>query len=415
MEVTNLVKGNLNLETVESVQRQCGERPAATIDIKYHDILSIVKHQPNYIKKLYREASNANLSNGKIIRDYIIAEEAEINIQESTKGDKIKKLCLLSRFFNHEKCFSGMIKADILSYLNSLRKSTADDPTHRCVGTYNGRQMVFMKFFRWLYNPNEPDHGKRITPPCMVVVKALLRREKSPYEPEDIWTADDHAIFLKYCHMARDRCWHMMVHDTSTRPHELLDLRIRDVNFKISPDGIQYAVIHVHGKTTSRTLPLITSIPYVKEWLSVHPFANNPDSKLFVSLGTNNFGQSITRDGLLKHYQSYYRDIHFPKLLRDPIVPSKDKESIRRILDKPWNLYIFRHSALTHKSQILKEATLRDHAGWSTNSKMPSVYLHYFGTESCNSLLETSGIIKKENSQALHLMSVPCPGCGESN
>jgi hypothetical protein len=207
----------------------------------------------------------------------------------------------------------------------------------------------------------------------------------------------------------------MMVHDTSTRPHELLDLRIRDVNFKISPDGIQYAVIHVHGKTTSRTLPLITSIPYVKEWLSVHPFANNPDSKLFVSLGTNNFGQSITRDGLLKHYQSYYRDIHFPKLLRDPIVPSKDKEAIRRILNKPWNLYIFRHSALTHKSQILKEATLRDHAGWSTNSKMPSVYLHYFGTESCNSLLETSGIIKKEGYGSLGLTSIQCPGCKEPN
>jgi phage FluMu protein Com len=73
------------------------------------------------------------------------------------------------------------------------------------------------------------------------------------------------------------------------------------------------------------------------------------------------------------------------------------------------------HSALTHKSQILKEATLRDHAGWSTNSKMPSVYLHYFGTESCNSILETSGIIKKEGNQALGLMSIRCPGCKELN
>ena len=100
-------------------------------------------------------------------------------------------------------------------------------------------------------------------------VKGLPRREKSPYKPEDIWTADDHAIFLKYCHMARDRCWHAMVHDTSARPHELLGLRIKDVNFKISPDGIQYAVIHVHGKTTSRTLPLITCIPYLKEWLGM--------------------------------------------------------------------------------------------------------------------------------------------------
>jgi integrase/FtsZ-binding cell division protein ZapB len=381
-----------------------------------HDNLEIlVQNQSNYIKRLYKEVLEANSTNARIINDYIIAEEAETNIQESTKCDKIKKLCLLTRFFCHRKCFSEMTKSDILCYLNSLRRSNDIDPTHRSIGTYNGRQMVYTKFFRWLYNPDEPDHRKRITPPCMLGIKMLPRKEKSPYKPEDIWTADDHAIFLKYCHTARDRCWHSMVHDTSARPHELLNLLIKDINFKISSDGIQYAVIHVYGKTTSWTLPLISCIPYVKEWLLSHPFANNPDSKIFVSLGTKNFGQPLTRDGLLKHYQSYYRDIYFRKLIEDPIVPQKDKESIRRLLEKPWNLYIFRHSALTHKSQILKEATLRDHAGWTTNSKMPSVYLHYFGTESCNSLLETYGINKKENSRALLLMSVECPGCGESN
>jgi hypothetical protein len=27
--------------------------------------------------------------------------------------------------------------------------------------------MVLSKFFRWLYNQNEPDHDKWLTPPCM--------------------------------------------------------------------------------------------------------------------------------------------------------------------------------------------------------------------------------------------------------
>jgi hypothetical protein len=97
---------------------------------------------------------------------------------------------------------------------------------------------------------------------------------------------------------------------------------------------------------------------------------------------------------MLKHYQEHYRDDYFPKLLKNRSVPSEDKEAIKKLLLKPWNLYIFRHSALTHKSQILKESTLRDHAGWTMNSKMPSVYLHYFGTESSNSLLEAYGIVK---------------------
>ncbi|MGH9988653.1 MAG: hypothetical protein ACRD8W_32385, partial [Nitrososphaeraceae archaeon] len=195
------MRDNLNLKTVESIRNTSSTNAG---NIESHSELSIVENQSNYIKKLYSEIANTNWSNGKIIHDYIIAEEAEINIQESTKGDKIKKLCLLSRFFKHKKCFSEMTKTDILSYLNSLRKPVSNDPIHKSVGTYNGRQMVFMKFFRWLYNSDEPDHRKRITPPCMVGVKGLPRREKSPYKPEDIWTVDDHTIFLKYCHMTRD-------------------------------------------------------------------------------------------------------------------------------------------------------------------------------------------------------------------
>lgn len=71
-------------------------------------------------------------------------------------------------------------------------------------------------------------------------------------------------------------------------------------------------------------------------------------------------------------------------------------EVVKKLLPKPWNLYIFRHSTLTHKSQILKESTLCDHAGWT---KMPSVYLHFFGTESSNSLVEAYVIIKSNKNK----------------
>jgi hypothetical protein len=74
------------------------------------NVETLVNNQPNYIKKLYRQVSDVNSCNVKIIHDYIIAEETEINIQESTKGDKIKKLCLLSRYFDHRKSFSEMTK-----------------------------------------------------------------------------------------------------------------------------------------------------------------------------------------------------------------------------------------------------------------------------------------------------------------
>lgn len=377
-------------------------------------INSVTRNQPNYIISLYKKVAELNPENATIIYDYITAEQTEINIKESTQGDKIKKLCWLSRHLNH-KSFHKMTKQDVLDYLNSLRKPASDDPRHKSIGTYNGRQMVFLKFFRWLYNPDEPDHRKRITPTCMIGVKALPRKERSPYNPEDIWRQEDHILFLKYCNVSRDRCWHTMVHDTSARPHEILGLKIKDVVFKLADNGTQYAELHVSGKSPSRTLPLITSIPYVKEWLEEHPFAKNPEAKLFVSIGRGSFGQPISRDGMLKHYQEHYRDDYFPKLLKNPSVPSEDKEAIKKLLLKPWNLYIFRHSALTQKSRILKESTLRDHAGWTMNSKMPSVYLHYFGTESSNSLLEAYGIVKNTENMINGLKPRQCPNCDEPN
>ena len=113
-------------------------------------------------------------------------------------------------------------------------------------------------------------------------------------------------------------------------------------------------------KTKPRTIPLIDSIPYVKEWIHNHPTGTNPESWLFLSRGNNAFGSKLTYDGLFGQYKYYYKTHYFPKLLEDETTPEADKAYIKNMLTKPWNLYIFRHSALTEKSQILKGSVLRD-------------------------------------------------------
>lgn len=380
----------------------------------------VTKYQDSYVKKMLKALSESGPENANIICDFITAEQNEINIKESTKEWKIKNLVLLSRFLDN-KSFKQMTKEDILDYLNNIRKPESIDPLHKSIGTWNNRQILFLKFFRWLYNTDEPDHKKRITPPCMQGVNILPRQEKSSYKPSDLWTNEEHSIFLKFCPSKRDRAFHAMANDTSARPHELLNLRIKDIKFKVTANGIQYGEILVSGKTKARTLPLITSMPYVKDWLLNHPTGENTESWLFVSLSNNqnrNLGKKLSRDGLLKQYQECYRGQYFSKLLEDESVPEPDKSHIRNMLAKPWNLYVIRHGALTQKSKILKEHTLRDHAGWSISSKMPQVYIHYFGNESSNSLLEAYGIIKPEENNGFNsdiLKPKYCPNCNESN
>jgi hypothetical protein len=172
--------------------------------------------------------------------------------------------------------------------------------------------------------------------------------------------------------------------------------------------------ILVNGKTGTRPIPLIDSIPYIKEWLSNHhPHAANPNSILLCGLGKS-LNRAISEVSINKIYQIYKKEF-FPKLLDNPNVPPEDKQKIRELLKKPWNPYIRRHSALTEKSTILKEHVLRQHAGWSGTSQMHLKYLHYFGNESSESLLEAYGIVTKDHQLTNALKPKQCPNCNDPN
>ncbi|HEX5186311.1 MAG TPA: tyrosine-type recombinase/integrase, partial [Nitrososphaeraceae archaeon] len=332
---------------------------------------SVTKQCRPYINKLLKDLSIKNFENANIICDYIIAEQIEFNIKPTTKNGKIKTLVYLSNSCNnHEKSFKDINKQDILNHLNTFRKSISEDPSNKWIGTYNFRQMVFNKFFKWLYNPNEPDTTKREKPDCMKGIKKLPRKQKTSYNSGNIWDQRENAIFLKYCPLSRDRCFHAMAMDTSFRPHELLGLKIKDIEFSISDDGKQYALVRIkQGKTGPRTVPLIDSLPYLKEWIQQeHPTSSNTDSWLFVSTG-NNHGSQLTYEGLVNRYD-YFKKKYFPKILTDPTIPDPDKSIIKNLITKPFNPYVLRHSSLTEKSTLLTESVLRAHAGWSADSSM---------------------------------------------
>ena len=116
-------------------------------------------------------------------------------------------------------------------------------------------------------------------------------------------------------------------------------------------------------------------------------------------------------------YNINYKRKFFPKLLEDPGINPEDKQKIRDLLKKPWNPYIRRHSALTEKSIMVKEPVLKQHAGWSPRSNMHLKYLHYFGNESNESLLEAYGLVTPDEGRADIFVLKPkqCPNCSEPN
>jgi site-specific recombinase XerD len=285
-----------------------------------------------------------SVNNADVLAQFILSNRKERNIANNTIIAYIDGIVYLENYHMH-KDLDKMDKNDITSFLNSYRKPEMLDPLHKWINTYNVRLAIICKFFKWLYGSQFdglPGATTSTIPPIISGIKRLRRKEKSSYQAKDLWTNQDDAIFLNYCEDKRLNCYHAMARDTSGRPHELLKIRVGDMMYKMTGTA-SYAEVTIGkgGKTESRTVPLTNSIPYIKDWLQVHPTGNNRNAFLFASFEK----QSVYRNLPLKpsSIPLMYRRLKldfFPRLLTRPDVSEEDKTKIRILLEKPWNPYI---------------------------------------------------------------------------
>lgn len=302
MKTRNMV---FSSNVLESKSESKKEDKDALFDIKIGTITEGLL--PCYAKKL----SQLPYDNALNIVNFIMSLNTELNPSQNYRRDHINVLCCLSKFYNNEKKFDNMTRENVLDFLDSYRKPEASDPLHKWIGTYNLFRSLIIKFFKWLHSPNI-ESKKRPIPSVVENIPQLKRKEQSIYRPTDLWTAEDDLLFLKYCPSKRIKCYHTMSSDLSARPSEILGLKVKDVTWKRIEDK-QYAEVLVNGKTGSRNLLLIDSIPYLKDYInSEHPQPSNPNSTLIC--GTRrSCGKRIAENTLLMIYASYKKSLFMNK------------------------------------------------------------------------------------------------------
>ena len=102
---------------------------------------------PRFIcKQLTQQISREN---AVIIIEFIKCQKTESNLSDAYKNLVIRSLITLIKYFKN-KNFKQLTRDDVITYLDSIRKSEENDPTHKWIGTYNLRRELFLKFFKWL-------------------------------------------------------------------------------------------------------------------------------------------------------------------------------------------------------------------------------------------------------------------------
>jgi integrase/recombinase XerD len=192
-----------------------------------------------FCELILKDRNRLSKENAITICEYVIAMKREVNPRLSYKRYTIQFLSELSRAVGIEKKFIDMTRDDVLCYLDKCRKPENEDPLHKWIGSYDVKLVALSRFFKWLYYPNIEDPKRRSDlstlerkPDCIMGIKQLKRKEISCYKPSDLWTQEDDLLFLKWVTNKRDGCYHTMSRDLSARPHETLNLKIKDIVFK---------------------------------------------------------------------------------------------------------------------------------------------------------------------------------------
>lgn len=154
-----------------------------------------------------------------------------------------------------------------------------------------------------------------------------------------------------------------------------------------------YCLITANGKTGLKRLPLIAFYKPLLEWLKEHPKKDDLNAPLWCSLARNYEGGSLS----YKHFRFIIKRLAKKTGLKKAVWP-----------------YLFRHSTLIALAKVFTKARLEEVTRWVHGSGMAARYVHFFGRDLEDTMLDLHGLKPAQPSETL-LRHVACKRCGEPN
>lgn len=227
-------------------------------------------------------------------------------------------------------------------------------------------------------DPDEP-------PPSLDWIPSGTSNNYDPApDPGQMLDWDDDVIpMIEETTEERDAAAIALQFDAGLRGFEFSDLTVGSITDH--DHGLQ---VTVDGKQGRRTVLLIPSVPYVRDWLEEHPAPNDTDAPLWSKLDAP---EGISYRMLTKIFK---------------------KPAERAEIDKPVTLTNFRKSSASyHASKGLSQAHLENRYGWVTGSSAASRYIKVFAKQADHELAKLHGL-EVDEGESQHIGPVECPRCG---
>ena len=243
--------------------------------------------------------------------------------------------------------------------------------------TIRNYKKLIKKFFRWSTGGNPPKW----------VMDLKLKTIESPVQPSDILSKDEFTQLLEDCRHPRDKAIIAVFSDGGMRVGALASCRVKNVEFNQYGAMIYLSKTGVNKTTPAKGLPLTWSAGYLNQWLAVHPFHEDPEAPLWVTLNKNK--ESLSYPNIRKMKQTTAKKVGIKKSIHP---------------------HLLRHTAITNWIlDGLNEQEIKHRAGWSRGStQMFKIYANFTEKEINNSIFEKYGL-KTEDKR--HIILKKCPRC----
>lgn len=155
----------------------------------------------------------------------------------------------------------------LIAWVNSRDLSGATKTDYR---------IIVKRFYKWL-------NGGEEYPECVDWIRTTLNGRKNKILPKDMLKEEEIRDLIGAAYNSRDRALVAILWETGARIGEILDADVGDIE-----EHKHGRMIVIDGKTGPRRLPLISSTPHLKAWLTGHhPRGKDRDAPLFVNVHTN--------------------------------------------------------------------------------------------------------------------------------